>query len=162
MARSAEMGMTEPDNRAVFMLVACAVFIDAWLVFPVDIVRNGIGIRAELYQSEGVAGPGEGVTHAVGADNGVDIRRDIAILGDRRGRHQARKNDTFAYFLDLYHLYCFFERLVCSNFLFQKMGTLPNNVSKVYIFGYKYKKCSERAQRMKKMNKFVDPKKHNR
>ena len=73
MSGAAEMCVAESHDGGVVVLVACTIVIGAWLVFPIDIVRNGVGIGGELHTSEGNAGPGEAVSHARGADKWIDV-----------------------------------------------------------------------------------------
>ena len=74
-AGAAEVGVAEAYYGAVVVLVAGAVFIGARLVFPLDVVGDHVGVRAELHAPEGNAGPGEGVPHAGGADERIYILR---------------------------------------------------------------------------------------
>ena len=71
MSRAAQMGVAETDDGGVFVAVACAVVVGPGLVFAPDIVGNGVGVGAQLYDAEGCAGSGKGVSHACGADEGI-------------------------------------------------------------------------------------------
>ena len=85
MPRAAEVRMTETDDAAILILIAGAILVGAGLVFPVDVVRDGVRIRTELDQSEGNAGPGKGMSHPVSPDDGIDSINH-ARLRDREGR----------------------------------------------------------------------------
>ena len=80
-ACAAEVGVAEAHDGAVLVLVAGAVFIHARLVLAVDVVRDSVGVGAELHDAEGRAGSWEGVAHAVGADDGVDVGKVVASRG---------------------------------------------------------------------------------
>ena len=73
MARAAEVRMAEAHDGLVAVAVARTIFIGALLIYAVHVVGYGVGVGAELHRTEGDACPGEGVAHAVGADEGVDI-----------------------------------------------------------------------------------------
>ena len=80
-ARATEVGVAEAHDGAVLVLVAGAVLIHAWLVLAIDVVRDGVGVGAELHDAEGRAGPRKGMPHAVGADDGVDVGNVVAGRG---------------------------------------------------------------------------------
>ena len=86
MAGAAEMRMAEAYDGRVAVLVSGTVFIHEGLILAVHVVRDRVVVRAELYDAEGCAGPREGMAHAVGADDGVDIV-DGALGGRRDRRH---------------------------------------------------------------------------
>jgi len=75
------MGVAEANNGIVFVLVAGAVFIHfsvIGVVFRIPIA-NGIGIRGELYHSEGHCSTGEGMAHALGTDKRIYILTIVSI-----------------------------------------------------------------------------------
>ncbi len=72
-AGSAEVGVAEADDGTVFMLVTSTILIYSRLINAIDVVRHSVGIGTELHDAERRAGSGEGVPHAVGADDGVDV-----------------------------------------------------------------------------------------
>ena len=72
-ARAAEVGVGKTYDAAVAVLVAGAVVVYAGLVDPIDVVRDGVGVGTQLDEAVGVAGPREGVAHAVGAYHRVDV-----------------------------------------------------------------------------------------
>ena len=59
--------------RVVAILIAGAVVVGTRLVASIDVVGNRVGVGAQLHRAIGVAGTGEGVSHAVGANENVDI-----------------------------------------------------------------------------------------
>ena len=67
------MRVAETDDGAVFMLITSAVLIYPRLVYAINIVWHGVGVGTQLHDAEGCASPGEGVPHAVGPDDGVDV-----------------------------------------------------------------------------------------
>ena len=73
MARAAEVRMAEAHDGLVAVAVARTILVGAFLILPAHVVGDGVGVGAELHRTEGDACPGEGVAHAVGADEGVDI-----------------------------------------------------------------------------------------
>ena len=72
MSRTTQVGMTESYYCLIAMLVPGTIFICIFLINSIHIVRNCIRIRAQLYKSERSAGPGKGVPHTIGSDNGID------------------------------------------------------------------------------------------
>ncbi len=77
MARSAQMGMAEADDRIVRILIASTVVIRAGLILPSDIVRNGIRVGRELHGPERGARTREAVSHARSADHRIDVLRHL-------------------------------------------------------------------------------------
>ena len=71
MPRPAEMRMAEADDGTVLMLVAGTVFICPGLIDTVDVMRNGIGIRTHLYDTERSASTWERMSHPVRSDDRV-------------------------------------------------------------------------------------------
>ncbi len=102
MASTAEVGMAEPHDGGVMILIACAIGIDLGLVSAINVMRYGVGLRAELYDAERRAGTREGVTHAIGAYHRVDIRRHPLL---RRHHQGQRKEGQIKYMLEKVHLF---------------------------------------------------------
>ena len=89
--RSTEMRMAETDDAAVPVLVSSTVFVGSRLVYAGDVVRNGIRVRTQLHGTVGVAGAGKGVSHAVGADQGVYIRcAALSVYGNTQTHDDER------------------------------------------------------------------------
>ncbi len=90
MPRATKMGMTETYDGAVFVLIACAIFIHSRLINPIDVVRHGVGVGTELHDAKRRACPWEGMPHAVRPDDGIDVLdvidlvATISILADGR------------------------------------------------------------------------------
>ena len=72
-ASAAEMGVAESDDCGIVVTVAGAGLVDHRLVFPINTVGDRVGVRTELDSTEGHAGPGKGVSHAVCADERIHI-----------------------------------------------------------------------------------------
>ena len=87
-SRSAEMGVAEAHDTAVAVLVAGAVVIHSWLIHPIDVVGDGVGVGTQLHKAVREAGSGEGVPHAVGADKHVNpatlVRTLLSFLSHKR------------------------------------------------------------------------------
>src|SRR5579863_1639513 len=77
MTRTAEMGMAEPYDGLVIILVPGAIFIDIGVVFPVLLIGDRIGIRAQLDHPEGRSSAWIDMTHARGADDRADILQQV-------------------------------------------------------------------------------------
>ena len=73
MARSTEMGVAESYDRRVVIAVAGTGLVDHRLILSINIMRNSVGVRAELHATERHACSGESVTHSVCADKGINI-----------------------------------------------------------------------------------------
>ena len=73
MASAAEMGVAETYNRTVFMLITSTIFINPWLLFTVNVMRNGIGVGTQLHDAERRTGTRKSVSHAIGSYDWIDI-----------------------------------------------------------------------------------------
>ena len=62
------------------MLIPSAVLIHTRLVLAVNVVRHGVGVGTELNDAKRCTSPREGMSHAVGPDDWVDV---LDIIGDR-------------------------------------------------------------------------------
>ena len=71
MARTAKVGMTEAHDGIVGMLIPSTVLVNASLIMTINAVRNGVGIGRQLHDAKGGTGSWEGVSHSLGADEGV-------------------------------------------------------------------------------------------
>ena len=71
--------MATIDNKAFYQrlyTLSMPIMIQSLmlaLVAAVHVVRDGVRLGAELDDAEGDTGSGEGVSHAVRADDGVDV-----------------------------------------------------------------------------------------
>ena len=92
-ARPAQMRVAESYNCIVFILITCAVVIDASLVLSADIVRNRIRIGRELDSAERSAGAGETMAHARCSDHRIDIAGHLGGkgCGSRTGQQQEKE-----------------------------------------------------------------------
>jgi hypothetical protein len=72
--------MAESHDCWVVVSVAGAVGIDVCLIIPVDIVRDGVGVRTKLYGSEGGTCPWERMAHSAGSNKGIDESHQWDIL----------------------------------------------------------------------------------
>ena len=72
-ACAAQVCVAEAHDGLVAVLIAGAVLVDLALVAAIHVVRDGVRLGTELDDAEGCAGSGEGVSHAVRADDGVDV-----------------------------------------------------------------------------------------
>ena len=72
MAGAVEMGMAEANDGVVEILVTGAIAVNIRVVFAILLIRNGVGIGAELHKPERDTGAGEGMAHLLGANEGVD------------------------------------------------------------------------------------------
>ena len=75
--RAREVCVREAYDCLVAMLITSAVLIDFALIASVHVVRDGVCLWRELYDAEWHAGSGESVSHAVCADDWVDVVYDI-------------------------------------------------------------------------------------
>ena len=91
MSRTTQVGMAETDDSRVTVSIAGAVFVGFALVASAHVVGDGVGIGAELHQSEGGAGTGEGVPHAVGTDDWVHVVGRLLGRGGERGGEQGEE-----------------------------------------------------------------------
>ena len=84
------------SSDLVFMAIPRAILVGTRLVFPVDVVGNGVRVRAQLDDTEGRTGTGEGVAHACRADERVYPVRETALgrLCLRSEGRQQGKNGT--------------------------------------------------------------------
>lgn len=73
MSCSAEVGVAESHNGSVAVLVPCAVLVHVGLIDAIHVVGNGVGVGAEPDDAEGYTCSGEGMPHAVGADEWIDV-----------------------------------------------------------------------------------------
>ena len=74
MSCTVEMGMAEADYGLVVILVTGTVPVNRRIVFTVHVIRDGIGVGAELDEAKGDACPGKGMPHFAGADQWVHKR----------------------------------------------------------------------------------------
>ena len=72
-ARAAEMGMTEPYDGLVAVLIAGAVVVGSRLILAVDIVWDGVGVWTELDGTKRITGSWKGVSHPIGSYDRVNI-----------------------------------------------------------------------------------------
>ena len=107
MPRTAEMRMAEPYDATIFVLVSGAILIRPGLVFPINIVRDGIGIRTELDQPERHTGSREGMPHAIGPDNRIDIRCYVIRGHGTTHRHKGYREISHQvfYFFHVFYIY---------------------------------------------------------
>lgn len=75
MTCTTKMGMAEPYNGRILILVTRTVFVGPCLILPVDIMWNGIRIWTELNTAKGNTGTRKGMTHSIRSDNRIYILR---------------------------------------------------------------------------------------
>ena len=79
MPRAAKVGMAKAHDGTVFVLITSAVLIHSRLINPIDVVRYGVSVGTELYDTERCTSPREGMPHAVRPDDGIDV---LDIIGN--------------------------------------------------------------------------------
>ena len=96
MPRAAEVGVAKSDYGIVRMLVAGAILVCSGLVLAGHVVRNGVGIGAQLHSSERNAGSREGVSHPVSSDKWVNVTDMWPLAGGAgRNAYQSREKGSF-------------------------------------------------------------------
>ena len=72
---TAQVGMAETNDGGIVILVSGTIRINFGLVLTIDILRNGVGFRAELDYTERCAGSGEGVPHSGSTNHWINVTR---------------------------------------------------------------------------------------
>ncbi len=73
MSGSIEMGMAETHDGFVKVLVAGAIAVNIRVVFSILFIGNGIGVGAELHETERDASARKSMAHLLGADEWIHI-----------------------------------------------------------------------------------------
>lgn len=79
MTGTTKVCMAEADNGIVVVLVSRAVGIYVGVVSTIHRIRNRIRLRAQLHHPEGHGGTGVAMTHALGADERVDVGCEVGL-----------------------------------------------------------------------------------
>ena len=77
MARTTEMGMAESYYGGVVVLITGTVTVHGACIFPIYGIRDGIGVRAELYHTKRDGRTGKYMPHFLSADHGIHILRQV-------------------------------------------------------------------------------------
>src|SRR5580698_3408967 len=98
MAGTAKMSMAEANDGLVVVLIARTVFVHIGVVFPVFLIGDGVGVRAELDHAERRGCAGIRVAHSGGAYYGMNVGNEIKggrVLGGEQegGGQDERANE---------------------------------------------------------------------
>ena len=88
------MGMAEPDNRLIVVLIAGTILVNLTLITAIHVMGNSICFGTQLYNSERRTGTGESMAHAIGTDNGIHVIQVALPLGKNICRKGKKRNSN--------------------------------------------------------------------
>ena len=68
-----EMGMAKAHNGRIIVLITGTIFVHFLLISTIQVMGNGIGIGAQLNNTERYTSTRKGMPHPIRSDNGIYI-----------------------------------------------------------------------------------------
>src|SRR5690606_1372648 len=98
MPGTAEMGVAEAYNAFIFVLIAGTVTINVFVVFAVDLIHQGVGLRTELHSAKRNRGAWKSMAHFGRTDQRIDVFPGLLLRVEKRDRKHQNEGKRFCKF----------------------------------------------------------------